>query len=85
MIDVDRNGPIWTVTLNRPKKANALTAEMLSDLADACAAATQARALVLTGVGKVFCAGAGLDAARAGLGRLRIGHVCPRRCQACPG
>ena len=67
MIDVDRSGPIWTVTLNRPKKANALTAEMLSDLADACAAATQARALVLTGVGKVFCAGADLDAARAGL------------------
>ena len=67
MIDVDRSGPIWTVTLNRPEKANALTAEMLSDLADACAAATQARALVLTGVGKVFCAGADLDAARAGL------------------
>lgn len=67
MIDVDRSGPIWTITLNRPDKANALTAEMLSDLADVAERAHSARAVVLTGVGKVFSAGADLAAAREGL------------------
>ena len=35
MIEVEQDGPIWTLTLARPDKANALTGEMLSDLADA--------------------------------------------------
>jgi enoyl-CoA hydratase/carnithine racemase len=67
MIEVDRSGPVWTITLNRPDKANALTARMLGDLADAAEAATDARAVILTGVGRIFSAGADLDAARAGL------------------
>ncbi len=71
MIELDRDGGIWTVTLNRPDKANALTEDMLARLADiaeeAAAAPGEARALILTGAGKVFSAGADLDAARAGL------------------
>jgi enoyl-CoA hydratase/carnithine racemase len=67
MIEVDRSGPVWTITLNRPDKANALTARMLGDLADAAEAATDARAVILTGVGQVFSAGADLEAAKAGL------------------
>jgi len=67
VIEVDNSGSIWTITLNRPDKANALTAKMLSDLVDAAHAAVDARAVILTGVGKVFSAGADLDAARAGL------------------
>ncbi|WP_299618530.1 enoyl-CoA hydratase/isomerase family protein [uncultured Tateyamaria sp.] len=67
MIEVDDAGPIWTITLNRPSKANALTAQMLSDLADVAERAASARAVILTGVGKVFSAGADLDAAKAGL------------------
>ena len=67
MIEVNRTGSIWTITLNRPDKANALTAEMLSDLVDAAQAAVEARAVILTGKGNVFSAGADLDAARAGL------------------
>ena len=68
MIEVDR-GEVWTVTLNRPDKANALTAAMLAELADAFEEADEVgpAALVLTGRGKVFSAGADLDAARAGL------------------
>ncbi|WP_298968544.1 enoyl-CoA hydratase/isomerase family protein [uncultured Roseobacter sp.] len=67
MIDLDREGDVWTVTLNRPDKANALTEAMLQDLIAAMQAARAARAVILTGVGRVFSAGADLDAARAGL------------------
>lgn len=67
MIDTDLSGPIATLTLNRPDKANALTAQMLGDLIDAVQGARDAAALVLTGAGNVFSAGADLDAARAGL------------------
>ncbi|WP_425051307.1 enoyl-CoA hydratase/isomerase family protein [Psychromarinibacter sp. S121] len=68
MIRLDRDGGLWTVTLDRPDKANALTGAMLGDLAGiASDAAGKAQALILTGTGKVFSAGADLDAARAGL------------------
>jgi len=67
MINVDKTNPVWVVTLNRPDKANALTEQMLIDLRDTARAAQNARGLILTGEGKVFSAGADLDAARAGL------------------
>ncbi len=70
MIKVEQDGPIWVLTLSRPDKANALTREMLSDLADAVERAAndrETRAIILTGEGKVFSAGADLEAARAGL------------------
>lgn len=58
---------IWTVTIDRPEKANSLTADMLLELCVIAEAARDARVLILTGVGKVFSAGADLDAAKAGL------------------
>ncbi|MDZ7711187.1 MAG: enoyl-CoA hydratase/isomerase family protein [Roseovarius sp.] len=68
MIGVAREDGLWTVTLDRPDKANALTEAMLTDLADIAEAAHgEARALILTGTGKVFSAGADLGAARTGL------------------
>ncbi len=70
MIEVSREGGLWRVTLNRPDKANALTREMLTELADtATAAAGAAKVFVVTGAGGVFSAGADLDEARAGLTR----------------
>ena len=67
MIDLAKNGNLWTVTLNRPEKANALTKDMLEELADIAESARDAKVFVLTGAGKVFSAGADLDAAKAGL------------------
>lgn len=67
MIEVEKTGTVWTVTLNRPDKANSLTEAMLSDLVATMKAAQETRAVILTGRGKVFSAGADLDAARAGL------------------
>ncbi|WP_108861107.1 enoyl-CoA hydratase/isomerase family protein [Ruegeria sp. Alg231-54] len=67
MIELKKEDGLWIVTLNNPGKANALTGAMLSELAEIAEAASEARALILTGVGKVFSAGADLDEARAGL------------------
>lgn len=69
MIALDCDGPVWTLTLDRPDKANALTREMLVQIRDTVAAAEQAglAALILTGRGKVFSAGADMEAAKAGL------------------
>ncbi|QFT64622.1 enoyl-CoA hydratase/isomerase family protein [Roseivivax sp. THAF30] len=67
MIRVEDAGGLRRITLDRPDKANALTPEMLSDLADAAEAAEEIPALILTGTGRVFSAGADLDAAKAGM------------------
>lgn len=67
MIRCDRDGDLWTVTIDRPDKAGALTRDMLTELAEIAKNAQAAKVLVLTGTGKVFSAGADLDAAKAGL------------------
>ncbi len=67
MIRLEQEGGLWTVTIDRPDKANSLTAAMLEELAEIAEGAGAARALILTGQGRVFSAGADLDAARAGL------------------
>lgn len=70
MIDVLDDGALRTLVIDRPDKANSLTREMLAALASAVEGASAdegVKALVLTGRGKVFSAGADLEAARAGL------------------
>ncbi|MCA0908268.1 enoyl-CoA hydratase/isomerase family protein [Ruegeria marisrubri] len=72
MIDLTKEGGLWTVTINNPGKANALTGAMLAELAEIAESATEAKALILTGAGKVFSAGADLDEARAGLAKSDV-------------
>jgi len=67
MIELAQQDGLWIATINRPDKANSLTGVMLQELAEIAESATEARALILTGTGKVFSAGADLDEARAGL------------------
>ena len=70
MIAREFAGGIGRITIARPDKANSLTAEMLAALTEAfeaLAAEPGLRAVILTGAGKVFSAGADLEAARAGL------------------
>lgn len=58
---VDREPPIATVTLNRPKVLNALSPDLIRELTTALAeldASEEIRAVVLTGGPKVFAAGA---------------------------
>ena len=85
MIDVSRDGDLWTITLNRPDKANALTAEMLADLTAAMRQARTARAVILTGAGKVFSAGADLEAAKAGLATSPLWEELSGTIAALPG
>jgi enoyl-CoA hydratase/carnithine racemase len=67
MIELTKEDGLWIITINRPEKANSLTEAMLTELAEIAESAQEARALILTGAGKVFSAGADLEEARAGL------------------
>ena len=70
MIRTDWDEARCILRLARADKANAMTAEMLGALLAAVesAEAGGAKALILTGDGKVFSAGADLDGMKAGLG-----------------
>lgn len=59
------DGPFLVVTLNRPDKLNAYTALMGRELADAFRRADEddaVRAVIVTGAGRGFCAGADISA-----------------------
>jgi len=63
-VTIDINNHIALVTLNRPDKMNALTAELMHDIIDAAekiAKDASVRVVVLTGNGKGFCAGLDLS------------------------
>ena len=78
---------ILTITLNRPDKLNAFNATMLRELIEAFDAADKdddVRAIIVTGAGRAFCAGADLssgadtfdrDARRGPVKRLPDGRV----------
>jgi 2-(1,2-epoxy-1,2-dihydrophenyl)acetyl-CoA isomerase len=57
------DGTVLVVTLNRPERLNALTPEMLAELTRTWARAAEpdVRAVVVTGAGRGFCAGADLQ------------------------
>lgn len=63
-ISLDIADDVATVTLNRPDKLNAFNVEMHEELRAAIKEikAAKARAMVLTGAGRAFCAGADLGA-----------------------
>ena len=67
MISVHQKDDVWTVTLNRADKANALTLQMLKELTDIAISARHAKVFILTGAGRVFSAGADLEQAANGL------------------
>jgi methylglutaconyl-CoA hydratase len=63
-IHLEFTGEIALITLSRPEKRNAITAEMIAELFTALAEieASPARVLILTGAGKAFCSGMDLEA-----------------------
>jgi enoyl-CoA hydratase/carnithine racemase len=60
----DRDGGVAIATLNRPERMNAWTWQMSVELThffNVCDADDSVRAIVVTGAGKAFCAGADLE------------------------
>ena len=69
---------IATLTLARPTKHNAISAQMMTEITDICAAINTnktIRAVVLRAQGKSFCAGADLDWMRQQFAADRAGKI----------
>ena len=73
---------ILTITLNRPEKLNAFTREMMTEMINAfdkADADDNVRAIIVTGSGRGFCAGADLSAGGATFDRTaQAGEVASR-------
>ena len=65
-VGLDRSGDVWTVTLDRADKRNALSADLVESLLGLVERAPRegARVLVLRGEGRSFCAGFDLSDAQ---------------------
>lgn len=64
LVLLHRDGAVATLTLNRPEVLNAFSVELIAALLEALRDVgrdPEVRAVVLTGAGRGFCAGAGLD------------------------
>jgi methylglutaconyl-CoA hydratase len=66
-LHLEYSGAVAMVTLSRPEKRNAITAEMIAELFTAFTEVetSPARVLILTGAGKAFCSGMDLEALKA--------------------
>ena len=67
-INCELDGSIMIVTLNRPDKLNAYTGQMGAEIADAFERADgddNVRAIIVTGAGRAFCAGADVSGGAA--------------------
>jgi 2-(1,2-epoxy-1,2-dihydrophenyl)acetyl-CoA isomerase len=65
----EQDGPVVTITMNRPERKNAMTNRMVRETGDALAYAAEdreVRVLVLTGAGTSFCPGPTLQAVAGG-------------------
>ncbi len=73
----EKDGPVATLTMNRPDRMNSMTNRMVLEAGQALAEAAEdaeLRVLVLTGAGRAFCPGADLQGVVSGSGadaRLR--------------
>ena len=71
VVELERRGSVALVTLNRPEARNAISPEVsqaMVAILDECEEDQGVRAVVLTGAGEVFCAGADLKVIASGRG-----------------
>jgi 2-(1,2-epoxy-1,2-dihydrophenyl)acetyl-CoA isomerase len=81
IIIVDRGEDLWTITLNRPEKLNTFNDDLhlaLIAAIDDADADEHCRALLLTGTGRAFCAGADLAATIGTKDTVDLGDVLER-------
>jgi enoyl-CoA hydratase len=81
-ITFEKDGPIGVLTLNVPKKLNAISDKLVSEVnaaLDVAESDDDVRVVVLTGAGRAFCAGFDLayttDDEEVNLGKLQTGLV----------
>jgi 2-(1,2-epoxy-1,2-dihydrophenyl)acetyl-CoA isomerase len=84
-VKYEQDGALAIITMNDPETLNAVDEEMVTGLSEAFSqAATQARAVVLTGAGRGFCSGAKLSGGRpppvdATTGKPDLGFVLEKQ------
>src|SRR3989441_7785264 len=66
-LTIERDGQVLRVTLARPERRNAFDAELIAELTRAFADVGDARAVVLSGEGQSFCAGADVEWQRSSI------------------
>src|SRR5438477_8456060 len=93
---IENRGPVALITLNRPQKLNALNNELIGAVVaalDDMELERSVRAIVITGAGRAFSAGADIaefqphmkaGAAEAIANFMRPGHRLTRRIEAFP-
>ncbi len=92
---INRQGPVWLLTINRPQVRNAVDAETMTAIregVEAAAADADSRVVVITGAGGAFSSGADLSAAgQSGLDResairtlTDVYHPTMKAIRACP-
>lgn len=64
---VERDGAVYRVTLAKPERRNAFDAELIGALTEAFRGVGEARAVVLSGEGPSFCAGADVEWQRSSI------------------
>jgi methylglutaconyl-CoA hydratase len=89
---IEQDGAVLRVTLARPERRNAFDAALIAELTQAFADVGDARAVVLSGEGESFCAGADVEWQRASIDlsydenvedALRLYRMC-ETIDACP-
>ena len=87
-VEIEQNGPVRTIWMNRPEKRNALDADMLRQITEAlrAPAAPDDRVVVIRGQGPAFCSGLDMKQRRESIGTggasgievmLRAIELCP--------
>jgi 2-(1,2-epoxy-1,2-dihydrophenyl)acetyl-CoA isomerase len=72
------DGAVATVTLNRPQAMNSLTWELMTELGETlalCENSADIRAVILTGNGRAFCAGADVSVLPSRMGNAAIRYL----------
>ena len=84
-LKLDQDGPLVTVTLNRPDKRNAISYVLIEELLRALAEVQElsaAQILILTGAGNAFCSGMDLENLRAITGRSEAENLADSNAMA---
>jgi methylglutaconyl-CoA hydratase len=64
---IERAGPVLRFTIDKPERRNAFDAELIRELTEAFADVGDTRAVVLSGEGESFCAGADIEWQRSAI------------------